>query len=217
MTETMNHDQAVSSQAAERYVLGELTPSEREAFEGHYFDCSACFEQVEAGAQFLGRAREVLDGDREPEPGWFGSMLRDLRRPAPVFVSAMLLCAVGIGVHQQSVISDARAPHVEERYDLVAAKGAVKSLNVSRKARLGLSVVFRPSPGFASYRAQVIADSGKVMYSLPVSGQAGDSVTLALPAASLDPGRYSLVVQGLTRDGVATEVGSAPFDLHFTD
>jgi hypothetical protein len=214
-TDTMSHDQAVSSQAAERYVLGELTPSEREAFEGHYFDCAACFEQVEAGAEFLGRAREVLD--REPEPGWFAGMLRDLRRPAPVFVSAMLLCAVGIGVHQQSVIADARAPHVEEQYLLANAKSAVKSLNVSRKARLGLNVVFRPSAEFTSYRAQIITDSGKVMHSLPVSGQGGDSVTIALPAAALDPGRYSLVFQGLTRDGVATEVGSAPFDLKFAD
>jgi Putative zinc-finger len=217
MTETMNHDQAVSSQAAERYVLGELTPSEREAFEGHYFDCAACFEQVETGAQFLGRAREVLDNDREPEPGWFAGMLRDLRRPAPVFVSAMLLCAVGIGVHQQSVISDARAPRIEDRYDLVAAKGAVQSLNVSRKARLGLSVVFTPRSEFTSYRAQIVTDAGKVVYSLPMSAQVGDSVTIALPAAALDPGRYSLVVQGLTRDGVATEVGSAPFDLHLAD
>ena len=215
MTDTMSHDQAVSSQAAERYVLGELTPGEREAFEGHYFDCAACFEQVETGAQFLGRAREVLD--REPEPGWLGAMFRDLRRPAPVFVSAMLLCAVGIGVHQQPVIADARSPHVEESYDLVAAKGAVKSLTVSRKARLGLNMVFTPRAEFTSYRAQIVTDSGKVVHSLPMSGQAGDSVTIALPAAALDPGRYSLVVQGLTRDGVATEVGSAPFDLHFVD
>jgi len=215
MTDTMSHDQAVSSQAAERYVLGELTPGEREAFEGHYFDCAACFEQVETGAQFLGRAREVLD--REPEPGWLGAMFRDLRRPAPVFVSAMLLCAVGIGVHQQSVIADARAPHVEERYDLVAAKGAVQSLHVSRKSRLGLSVVFTPRGEFKSYRAQIVTDSGKVVHSLPIPEQAGDSVTITLPAAALDPGRYSLVVQGQTRDGMSTEVGSAPFDLQFAD
>lgn len=214
-TDTMTHDNAVSSQAAERYVLGELTPSEREAFEGHYFDCAACFEQVEAGAQFLGRAREVLD--REPEPGWLGAMLGDLRRPAPVFVSAMLLCAIGIGIHQQSVISDARAPHIEEHYDLVAAKGAVKSLHVSRKSPLGLNVVFRPSAEFVSYRAQIISEPGKVLYTLPITGQTGDSVTVALPAAALEAGRYSLVIQGLTRDGVATEAGSAPFDLQFAD
>ena len=216
-TDTMTHDQAVSSQAAERYVLGELTPSEREAFEGHYFDCAACFEQVEAGAQFLGRAREVLDHDREPEPGWLGAMLRDLRRPAPVFVSAMLLCAIGIGVHQQSVIADARAPHLEEHFDLVAAKGAVKPLNVSRKDRLGLNLDFMPSAQFSSYRAQIVTDSGKVAYTLPPSAGTNGSVTVTLPAATLEAGRYSLVVQGLPSSGAPSEVKSAPFDLHFTD
>jgi hypothetical protein len=42
-TDIMSHDQAVSSQAAERYVLGELTSSERDAFESHFFDCAVCF------------------------------------------------------------------------------------------------------------------------------------------------------------------------------
>jgi hypothetical protein len=214
-TDIMSHDQAVSSQAAERYVLGELTPSERDAFEGHFFDCAVCFEQVELGAQFLGRAREVLD--REPEPGWLARMLGDLRRPAPVFVSAMLLCAIAIGVHQQSVISDARAPHLEDRHDLVAAKGSVKTLHVSRKSRLSLNVVFRPSAEFKSYRAQIITDSGKVVYTLPITEPISDSVTIGMPAAALDAGRYALAVQGMTRDGVETEVGSAPFDLQFVD
>jgi hypothetical protein len=218
MTETMNHDQAVSSQAAERYVLGELTPSEREAFEGHYFDCSACFEQVEAGAQFLGRAREVLDGDREPEPGWFGSMLRDLRRPAPVFVSAMLLCAVGIGVHQQSVISTARAPRLEERVMLSSSREAVKRLNVSRRSNLGLAVEFTRKPEFVSYQVEIKDAAGKTRYSLPFSQPAGDVAAVSLPANALEGGTYSMGVQGVTKDGTKHEAGpGGPFELQFTD
>src|SRR5262249_36427274 len=138
-TDTMSHDQAVSSQAAERYVLGELTLAEREAFEGHYFDCGACFEQVETNAQFLGRAREVLD--REPEPGWFLSMLGDGRRPALVFVSVLCLCAAGSGFHQKLVIARPRAPHREKLFLLAASSGApTKQLNVPRQYNLSLGV-----------------------------------------------------------------------------
>src|SRR5262249_23938899 len=133
--EIMSHDQAVSTKAAERYLLGELNPGEREAFEGHYFDCTDCFEQIEMGSQFLGRARDVLDSG--PGNGWVARMLSDLTRPAPAFVSAMLLCAVGIGAYQQAELAGARAPRVEAQYFLPGvAKGAAKTINVSRKSAL---------------------------------------------------------------------------------
>jgi hypothetical protein len=213
--DTMNHEQAVSSHAPERYVLGELSDAERESFEGHYFDCPDCFHQIQLDSQFLAHAREVLEP--EPEKSWLAQILGDLRRPAPVFVSALLLCAIAIGVHQQSVISDARAPHVEERYNLVAVKGPEQPLKVSRKARLALNVVFTPDAKFISYRVQIINDAGKVVHSLPPSRVQGDEVTIAVPAAALGQGRYSVVVQGMTPAGSLSEVGSAPFDLKFTD
>jgi hypothetical protein len=210
----MSHDQAVSSQAAERYVLGELTPSERDAFESHFFDCAVCFEQVELGAQFLGRAREVLD--REPEPGWLAGMLGDLRRPAPVFVSAMLLCAIAIGVHQQSVISTARAPHLEERVLLADSRGTAKHVSVSRRSDLSLNVEFTRKPEFVSYQVAIIDSAGKTRASL-LAQPNKDIVTIGLAANSLEAGTYSMVVQGVTKEGVKTEVGRGAFELQFTD
>lgn len=55
----MNHEQATGTQAAERYALGRLGAEEREAFEGHYFDCSDCFQRVRLELHYLlqGRAR----------------------------------------------------------------------------------------------------------------------------------------------------------------
>jgi Putative zinc-finger len=217
MNETMSHDQAVSSQAAERYLLGELNPGELEAFEAHYFDCSACFEQIEMGSQFLGRAREVLDP--EPEKGWMARMLGDLSRPAPAFVSAMLLCAVAIGGYQQAEIASARAPRMEASVFLPPpAKGAEKLISVPRRSGLSLSVDVKPTTEFTSYRAQIVAESGKVRYTVPVAMKQSDySVTMGLPAGALDVGKYSLTIQGLTRDGAPTEVGKGSFDLQFVD
>src|SRR5215831_13264280 len=111
--DTMTHDQAVSTHAPERYVLGELTVDERDAFEAHYFDCSSCFDEIKTGAQFLTHAREVLGPEPEPEKGWFSVVWGDLVRPAPAFVSAMLLCAAGIGVYQQGALTAARQPRLE--------------------------------------------------------------------------------------------------------
>jgi hypothetical protein len=214
-TDTMSHDQAVSSQAAERYVLGELTPVEREAFEGHYFDCGACFEQVDMGAQVLGRAREVLDP--QPEPGWLAGMLGDLRRPAPVFVSAMLLCASAIGVHQQMVIARSRAPHMEERVLLADSRDAVKRVSVARQSNLSLGVEFTRKPEFVSYQAEIIDAAGKTRYSVEFSQLNGEVAAIGLPANALEDGRYSMVVQGVTKDGARSQAGHGVFALQFTD
>jgi hypothetical protein len=215
--DAMNHEQAVRSQAVERYVLGELTHEEREAFEGHYFDCSACFEQVKLSAQFLRHAREVLDP--EPEKGWLARMLGDLRRPAFAFATAMLVCAIGMGIYQQSVITDLKAPRIESSFFLpAAAKGPAKSIRVSRKSGLSLNVDFKPAAEFTAYRAQILTESGKVKYSLPVAPKQDEySVTIGLPAGTLDAGKYSVVIQGLAGDGSPTEIGNGSFDLQFMD
>src|SRR5260370_9373991 len=102
--ETMSHDQAVSSHAPERYLLGELDPAERDAFEGHYFDCAACFDGVKKGSQFLSYSREVLDP--QPEKGRLAALLGDLRRPAPAFVSSPLLLALGIATCHKTQIAN---------------------------------------------------------------------------------------------------------------
>ena len=38
----MNHTEAVEQMAAEGYLLNELTPDARDAFEEHVFDCAEC-------------------------------------------------------------------------------------------------------------------------------------------------------------------------------
>ena len=215
--DTMNHEQAVRGQAVERYVLGELTPEERDAFEGHYFDCSHCFEQVKLSAQFLHHAHEVLDP--EPEKGWLAAMLGDLRRPVAAFATAALACAIGIGIFQQVQIADLKRPRIEASFFLPATqKGAEKSISVSRKSPLSLTVDFTPAAEFTSYRAQIIAESGKLKYTFPVRpSENAYSVTIGLLAGNLDAGKYTVVIEGLGRDGTPTKVGSGSFDLQFTD
>ena len=217
--DVMSHEQAVSKQAAERYVLAEMSQEEREAFEGHYFDCPACFEQVQLGAEFLRHTRDVLDP--EPEKGFLAHMLGDLWRPAPAFVSAAMLIAVGTGMYQRVQLADLKAPRLESRYTLVGqtkGSGSAKVLNVSRKANLGLQVEFLRKPEFVSYQAQLVNASRAVKAALPVPATlTEDSVTISVPADALDAGAYSVVVYGVTADGAKTEAGSGSFELQFSE
>lgn len=236
--EIMTHEQAMNTGAVERYLLGELTEEQRSAFEAHYFDCKVCFDQIELSQDFMRQARQVLGEDQPgrakidsekitqkssstalPSPGWLAGVLGDLRRPAMAFVSAMLLCAIGIGVYQHNQISSLKAPRVEARYTLVgeAKGGPEKQISVARNTMLGLRVDFLRRAEFVSYRAQIVSEAGKVKYSLPIPNQTEDSVTVSLPADDLEAGKYSLVVHGVTADGTQTETGHGGFDLQFTN
>ena len=56
----MDHSQAVEQMAAERYLLNELTPEAREAFEEHFFDCPECAMDLRAAAAFVDEAKAQL-------------------------------------------------------------------------------------------------------------------------------------------------------------
>ncbi|MBS1835683.1 MAG: zf-HC2 domain-containing protein [Acidobacteria bacterium] len=55
-----DHQQAVASQAVERYLLGDLDPALRESFEKHFFGCPTCAEALRTGAVLEEAARALL-------------------------------------------------------------------------------------------------------------------------------------------------------------
>jgi anti-sigma factor RsiW len=55
----MDHNEALQLQAAEKYVLGELSQSLRDKFEEHFFECPECALDVKAVAGFVDNARAV--------------------------------------------------------------------------------------------------------------------------------------------------------------
>ena len=56
----MEHNEAIKQMVAERYLLGELTPEQRDAFEEHAFDCSECSLDLRAGSVFIDVAKVEL-------------------------------------------------------------------------------------------------------------------------------------------------------------
>ena len=99
----MDHQEAIGLSAVERYLLGELSPLERDGFEDHFFSCHECATDVRITAQFLDGARKELGrgGLEERAPGRakqssLGAWLAALWRPAFLGpVMAMLLLLVG--------------------------------------------------------------------------------------------------------------------------
>jgi anti-sigma factor RsiW len=56
----MDHEDAVNTYAAERYLLGELEEADADSFEAHMFDCRVCAEQVRLGIELFNELRKSL-------------------------------------------------------------------------------------------------------------------------------------------------------------
>ena len=94
----MDHNRNKNDEVIERYVLGQLSPSEEAAFEAHYFECESCFRE----ARLLDALRETmksgLEGKELSIHNWkkekkfplFG-FLTTLMRTQPVAAAASVL------------------------------------------------------------------------------------------------------------------------------
>src|SRR5215471_11591498 len=97
----MDHTEAIRLTAAERYLLDELSPEQRDQFEEHFFDCTECALDLRAASTFIEQSKKILAEEQQAVPvprlhpakvqaGW-----RSWFRPAfaiPVF--ALLLAVI---------------------------------------------------------------------------------------------------------------------------
>ncbi|HEX7285733.1 MAG TPA: zf-HC2 domain-containing protein [Candidatus Angelobacter sp.] len=97
----MNHQDAVSSLAVERYLLGELKDEERAAFEEHYLNCDECLDAVTFGDEFMEAGREIARENLPvpirppaPVPRSLVELLKGWFPPVPTLASALAVCAM---------------------------------------------------------------------------------------------------------------------------
>ena len=206
----MDHNDAVQLKAAEKYVLGELSHTQREEYEEHFFDCGECALDIRAIAAFADTARVVLRQEAEAateraaEPargGWFAWL-----RPAfAVPVMAALLLVV---LYQDFVtLPRARQEAAHGAAQVFAAPFSLQMANVRggeevkiqihANENLPLQFDFTPRQSFDSYVCRLQDDAGRSLYQVNVPGKlTNQEVHLLLPAGGLKTGKYALVFTG---------------------
>jgi Putative zinc-finger len=234
-TQSMNHQQAVETMAAERYLLREMTAEERRLFEEHYLECAECLEAVTFGTDFLEAGRDVAREQRHARataavPTWRERVLPVFAawlRPAPAMAFALLLCLLGIGYqintirHQQQTIAALQDLRPEFRFvvrgEARSRSGDQSVITVRRNTQLSIRVEFTPGEEFIPYRADILAHDKAVKYSMPLSVRpTDDSVSFSIPAEALGPGTYALVIRRQSHNGSSKDL-EKHFELHFTD
>ena len=211
----MDHQEALGLAAAERYLLGELSPLERDNFEEHFFGCHECATEVRVTSQFLDGARRELARApvqeriaRAPaKRPTLSEWLATLWKPAYLApVMALLLLAIGyqsLVVYPRLVhtVAQLRQPVLLSAVSLISADSRGEGrLQVNGTANEAVLLILDIPAGdrFGSYVCELVTASGTVLWRVPVSGrQARDTVSIGVPAGTLQPGGYTLVVRGL--------------------
>jgi hypothetical protein len=216
----LDHRYALESQAAERYLLGELPASEAEDFELHYFECQQCALAVESGELFIAGARAeaaaatpaTVPPVREAKPSFWTSLAAFWRQPAFGLGAAALL-AVVVFYQAEVVIPRLHSVRSLPAFHLIGASRAEdqRIKTPASSAFLELDADIPPDVHFKNYLC-VISGGGK---SLPgivsPAPEDGHPVTILVPTDKLEPGKHELAIYGEGAEGKAIQ--TYPFDF----
>jgi len=219
----MDHLEAVRLQAAEKYVLGELSSEFREQFEEHYFDCSECTQELKALTTFVTASRMVFDETtafsaapaRAPRPqrlGWFHWLRPVIAVPAIVTLAAVVIFqnAVTIPSARKQAAVQSVAEVFESSYHLQGATrgGNMPTVTLHPNENFALDFDFTPAQVFSSYTGTLMDTSGHSVTSFSLTGeQTNKELHVVIRGGIVHAGNYELVVVG----GQNSEVFHVPF------
>jgi Putative zinc-finger len=227
MERRMDHNQAMRSQTCEKYLLGELSPQLREAYEEHYFSCQECALHLRTASQLLGAARQILAAQPAiaaavaagPSAGGFAWL--KLSIAVPTFAALLLF----IGYQNFVTIRHYKqpsSPNILPMYSLIAGntrgdQGLV--FTVAPNQPLGLYVDVPANPSYSTYLLRLQDPSGAVV-PLPslTAAEAQKTQVITFNPARL-AGNYALIISGLANPAgdpsAATELAHIQFSVVF--
>ena len=225
----MDHDQVVKSQVCEKYLLGELPPELRDAYEEHYFSCAECAIQLRTAAELIGASQQILA--RTPaigakvhaaskRGGWFQWLPPAIAIP----VLASLLFLVG---YQNFVtiprLKQSFSPRVLPMFSLISAntRGETALEFVAQPDEpLGLYVDVPVDAAYSTYDIRLQDPNGKTIPLRSLSYAEAQKTQVVVVNPGKRAGKYVVVVSGLAESGgiaaSAKELARLQFTVEFT-
>ena len=196
----MEHDEAISSHAAERYVSHELPPAERAAFEEHFFDCQDCAEAIRFELTFAANVRTVAREQRTSPAAGFREKWRDWLRPRPVLAlsfAANFVLAAGFGYVLLTATHEPAAPGFMQPYFAPGPAKGAGDVHAIPAGEAFYSVTFpTPNGTSQSYSYEILNAAGRRERSGSANAPAGGDAYFQVPVRSLPEGIHTLVVRG---------------------
>ena len=224
----MDHDVAVKSEACEKYLLGELSPELRDAYEEHYFSCADCAMQLRSAAELIGASQQIFAQTRAigakapvaaPEPvGWFKWL-----RPAiaiPAFATLLLV----LGYQNFLTIphlKESASPRVLPMFSLISAntRGERAPEFVTQPDEpLGLYVDVPADAAYSTYDLRLQDPNGSTIPLRSLSYAEAQKTQVVVINPGKTAGNYSLIIFGRTKpeqDAASTELARLQFAIAF--
>jgi Putative zinc-finger len=209
----MDHRDVVEGFQVERYLLAELSPSESDEFEAHYFECEECAMDLRLTDAFLQQTRRELRSQphRALVPESRKRLLEFFLRPAwvvPALAAMLLVIAYQNAVvypRLKREVASLSQPEVLPSLPLVNGNsrgGDVPSFTVEKSRAFLLSVDIPSEEGFSSYVCTLYSPSGSLLWRSEVSTeQARDSVSIRVFPQPQMNGLNLLLIQGVAISG----------------
>lgn len=203
----IDHQEAIRSQAAERYVSHELSPAERQSFEAHFFECPVCAEEVRLELTFAANVRAVsreMRADRQPAPDplkarpWERCREWLRRHPIPAISLAANLALLA-GLAFLLATRPVPAPRLAAVYFAPGPTHGAEDVHTVPAAEPYYGVRFpAPSAASQSYSSQILDAAGKPESSASLKAPASQDgfLYLQVPVDRLPGGVHTLVVRG---------------------
>jgi hypothetical protein len=208
----MEHSEAIDTKAAERYVLGEMTPEERDRFEEHFFDCSDCAQSVRDDVSIAAGIRTARPEEAAaPRTMWWAAA-----------VAAALIAIVGyqnfvtIPRLRGAAAPAARLAHPVSLLMAESRGGSIAPVIVTPDEDVPLFFDVPPETPYPTYEAEVRDAAGKVRATIPISAQdARETVTMLIRGGVLASGDYEVVVSGVDVAKRKVPLAHYPFEVRF--
>jgi len=204
----VEHDQAMTLMAAEKYMLGELDGEERERFEEHFFSCEECAHDILDLSSVTQGSRELLKSQSKAEPaqrrssrGWFEAWrLPASLIPGRLAWSGALAAALIFGSYQTIRLQNTVRPqaiasvfiHPESRGELITVP--VERLG----AFLLLEADLPEASGKLQWDLQKADSKQLIVQDAAAAPPPGESFKVLLPSSFLAPAEYHLTVRTLS-------------------
>ena len=230
----MDHAEAVNSLAVERYLLGQMSDSETESFEMHFFECTVCTEEIESGTLLAENIRSVFTDEvpkRNPaarpvaEPGsdkwaWLMGWWKRPQFAVPAMAAAALAV---ITIYQsgfvvpalQRQIAEAGRPQALLAFAIrSASRGEENRIQVPAGMRFIAIQVDLVDTSFPLYRCELSDASGADLFSVDsLPPPPGSPLGILIPIHGLHSGAYTLKVRGVRDSAAKPEVAHYSFLL----
>lgn len=213
----MNHNTAIENNAAEQYVLGQMSDAECNDYEEHMFSCAACSEEVKYLAEFGEGVKTVFTENKVhpiyqlAEPHGF---LAQWRQPLVQGLAIAAMLALSFNVYFMVVPHKLQPPKPfsvapGEIFTLTEIRSKLREIVVAKNHSFQLKLEM-PDGSSGLYHATVTNEDKIEAYSGDLDSK---QPFIMVPAGSLQPGKYHISVTTLDKN--KGEVAGFSFILKF--